>query len=258
MNGMNERTAMDIYISELSRAQCDSLEMEEELSLLARAADGDRKAMRRIVEANLRFVVSVAKKYARRGGAELEDLVQAGSLALYESFATFDYGKFVRSGCCRFASYAGMRVAQKIAMEASAHSLSAPVCAVRAAARLEFSEGQKISEKRARTLANARERAVSLDAEDSDGRRVSDFASDPREDPARDAVMSICAQNLSGAMRSLPQVERDVLDMAYGLSGEKPMNYPAIGRELGYTREGVRLVHNRAVRHLREMMGLAA
>ena len=76
--------------------------------------------------------------------------------------------------------------------------------------------------------------------------------------PENEAVMKISSELLKKCMDNLCNIEEQVLTLAYGLDGNAPLNYPAIGKQLGYTREGVRVVHNRAISHLRASMGFVA
>ncbi|WP_406032402.1 sigma factor, partial [Treponema saccharophilum] len=80
----NEKSSLAIYIEKISSSSFDALSLDEEQELLEKAVAGDVRARDRIIRANMRFVVSVAKKYAR-GTAELSDLIQAGNAALFES-----------------------------------------------------------------------------------------------------------------------------------------------------------------------------
>ena len=104
-----EKSSIELYIKEIGSGTCSPLALRDEDELLRRASGGDEAARERIMKANLRYVVSVAKKYAR-GSVDLDDLVQAGNEALFESFETFDYGKFKKSGCSKFITYAGRRI----------------------------------------------------------------------------------------------------------------------------------------------------
>ncbi len=273
-----ERTSLEIYINELSRTDFSALDLEEELELLKLASDGDKKAQEKIIKANLRFVVSVAKKYAKKG-ALLDDLVQAGNIALFESFDSFDYEKFVRSGCCRFISYAGRRVAQKITLEAkNALPVSITDGKYKELRKFQYemsslgidsndengikntAKSLGITEKRARQLYESSLDTTSYEQSSyGDGKSIEEKLGDSSfATPEDDAILNVSAIELKKNLSKLDRIEEEVITLAYGLDGHAPLNYPAIGAKIGYTREGVRLVHNRAISHLRENMGLAA
>lgn len=273
-----ERTSLEIYIGELGKSNCSALDLEQELDLLLKASEGDIVAQEKIIKANLRFVVSVAKKYAKNG-VLLDDLIQAGNMALFESFQSFDYEKFVRSGCGRFITYAGRRVAQKIALEAK-NSISVTITdgkykelrkfqAEVKALENEFSNEDEIkvaaknlgiSEKRARTLYESSLESASYEQTSfNDGKSIEEKLGDTSfSTPEDEAILNVSAFQLKKSLSKLNSLEEKVITLAYGLDGHAPLNYPAIGEKIGYTREGVRLVHNRAINHLKENMGLAA
>lgn len=273
-----ERTSLEIYIEKLKDEECSALDLQNERELLKKAAAGDMKARNKILKSNLRYVVSVAKK-CRKSGVDLDDLVQAGNEALYESFLTFDYDKFVKSGCNRFISYAGRRIAQKIALEAKGAipvSISEgkfkdlrKLLVEMSAQNPELDEMAKV-ENAARSLGMKKKNAMELytsttDAasmefhHDEDDKPLGErLSNDTFVTPENEAVMNISSETLKKCIVKLGRIEGKVLTLAYGLDGKAPLNYPAIGRELGYTREGVRVVHNRAINRLRESMGFVA
>lgn len=272
-----EKSSIEFYIEEIGKEACSPLDLKNEDELLKKASGGDEKARARIMKANLRYVVSVAKKYAR-GAVDLDDLVQAGNEALFESFGTFDYDKFKRSGCSRFITYAGRRICQKIAMEAKGgldvsmpegkfkdlkrlrKAVSETECGDEAKAVEKAAAALGMKGKTALGLYRTAERAASLEYSAEDGGRSLEerMPSGTFVSPDEDALMRTNADLLRKLVRKLGRVEKSVITMAYGLDGGEPLNYPAIGKALGYTREGIRIVHNRAISRLREEMGLAA
>ena len=273
-----EKTSLEIYIEKLKDEECSALDLKNERELLKKASCGDKKARNKIISSNLRYVVSVAKKFAR-ANVDLDDLVQAGNEALYESFQTFDYDKFVKSGCNRFISYAGRRIAQKIAIEAKCGipvSISdgkykdlKKLLVEMSAQNPELDEIKKV-ENAARTLGMKKNSAVELYTTtsesvsmefqfDEDDKPLGErLRNDTFVTPENEAVMKISSELLKKCMDNLCTLEEQVLTLAYGLDGNAPLNYPAIGKQLGYTREGVRVVHNRAISHLRASMGFVA
>lgn len=271
---MKERTSLEIYVDELKNNNCSTLKIEEELELLKLASKGDKEAINKIINANLRFVISVAKKYAKFG-SDIEDLIQVGNIALFESFDSFDYDKFIKSGCNRFISYAGRRIAQKIILESKnnyAVSLKDGKFKQLKSLQNEMSNLDEemdeltkveiasknigISKKAGMQIYNASMKASSLDFiitddEKTFGERIAD---ETFIQPAEEAIMNIMSEEVKEKITTLPQLEKDVLTLSYGLNGTKPLNYPTIGKQIGYTREGVRVIHNRAIEHLKEQL----
>lgn len=274
----NERTSLEIYIDELRNKNCNALNTAEELDLLEKASNGDKKAQEKIVKANLRFVISVAKKYSK-SGAELDDLIQVGNIALFESFNSFDFESFKKSGCHRFISYAGRRIAQQMALEAkNICPVTITECKYKELRRLQMAIAEienlddsydaiEIAAKqvnmrsdKARELLNVTNSPSSIDYVSDEGAKpLSERLSDKRHRFVdEEIIMKISSEELVERMEELSELEEEVLTMAYGLDGEKPLNYPSIGKKLGYTREGIRVVHNRAINKLRDWMGFAA
>jgi len=285
----NERTALEIYLSELKNSNCQALALEKEHELLKKASNGDKKAIEKIIKANLRFVISVAKKYARNNEELLNDFIQVGNIALYESFESFDYEKFIKKGCNRFISYAGLRITQKIALESKKvysvnitdgkfkdlKKLKAEMTLVEENLNYFFPNSENVSEldkvklaaenigmkeKVAVNLYESSLIASSLDyPTDSDSRTLSDTLFDDKYlSPEDESIYNICSDELKTKLKKLSRLEEDVITLAYGLNGNSPLNYPAIGNEIGYTREGIRIIHNRALEHLKEEFGFIA
>ena len=272
-----EKSSIELYIEEIGSGTCSPLALRDEDELLRRASGGDEAARERIMKANLRYVVSVAKKYAR-GSVDLDDLVQAGNEALFESFETFDYGKFKKSGCSRFITYAGRRICQKIAMEAKGgidvsitegkfkdlrrlrKEMSSMECESEAERVERAADSLGMNRKSAMRLYRTAEQASSLEysAESGDRSLEERMPSETFAAPDEEALMRTNAELLRKLVERLGCIEGKVITLAYGLDGGEPLNYPAIGQRLGYTREGIRIVHNRAISRLREEMGLAA
>lgn len=273
-----EKSAFEIFMKELGKESFSALDLRKEHELLQLAEKGDVKAQEKIIKANLRYVVSVAKNFANKGSL-LDDLIQVGSIALFESFQSFNYEKFLQSGCNRFISYASKRVIQKISLEVKK---SLPVSITdgkfkelkklqtemknlgidnldESALEL-LSKNVGISKKKIKNLYKISLDTFSLEqTSDYDGKSLEDrlgdtFFSTPEEESIKKVMSEEVKKNLS----SLSRTEEDVLTLAYGLDKNEPLNYPAIGKKLGYTREGIRLIHNRAINHLRKNMDFAA
>lgn len=273
-----ERSSAEIYIDELKKNECQALNQNEEFDLLEKASKGDKKAQEKIIKANLRYVISVAKKFASYG-TDIEDLIQTGNLALYESFLSFNFKSFKKRGCHRFISYAGLRIAQQIVREIrNSYSVSMTESRFKTLRKLQIAlnaideclpEDERIelagkeiglSKQKSIELFNASKESSSMEFSTADddktfGESIIDERMLSTEDQA---IYNIELDFLNENLCYLDSLEIQVLTLVYGLDGEKPLNFSAVGKAIGYTREGVRLVHNRAINQLRSLMNLAA
>ncbi|MDQ7820596.1 MAG: sigma-70 family RNA polymerase sigma factor [Armatimonadota bacterium] len=255
-----------LYLSEIGRVPL--LTREEEVALARRAAAGDPEARRRLIEANLRLVVSVAKKYAGRG-MDLMDLVQEGNRGLMRAVEKFDW----RRGY-KFSTYATWWIRQAItrALADQSRTIRLPVHVIetrnrilRAARALaqrlgheptpaELAQAVRIPAARVEEILRAGQELASLDAptDDEGDSHLQDFVADPDSlDPEEIAARASLRQQLEEVLDTLTPRERLVLRRRFGLSGEGPQTLEQVGRELGVTRERVRQIEARALRKLR-------
>lgn len=242
---------------------CTPAERDE---LLRKVTDGDR-ARQQFVEANLRLVVWVAKRY-RRPGVELLDLIQAGNMGLLRAVSGFDW----RLGN-RFSTYATWWIRQAVLRERgdSSRAIHLPAQLGRQVANLiaardrlrvergreprldELAEAVHAPPPHIRTLLSIAEDTVSLSGQVGDyDAELGDFiADDGAVDPAEQAgcdAERIAVQELLG---HLSPHHAEVLRLRYGLDGGGPRSLEAVGQELGITRERVRQIEKRALRTLR-------
>ena len=216
------------YLREIRSYPLLSREEEAELGRRIRAGDGE--ALHRLVCSNLRFVVSVAKRYQHRG-VPLADLIDDGNLALLHAARRFDAGKGAK-----FISYAVWWVRQAIAQ-----SLADQGQAVRVP--LNWSGAQR----RIR-------RAVSLDAPIRDREDTTLLEVLPDEagaSPDQVATIDNLADSVATALAQLPAREADVLRLYFGFGGEEPLTLERIGHKFGVTRERVRQIKDRALWRIR-------
>lgn len=213
------RQAFDSYLREIGVQPL--LSREEEVELARRIREGDEAARARLVTANLRFVVSVAKRYNGKG-VPLSDLVNEGNVGLIRAAERFDGTKGVR-----FISYAVFWIRQAIL--------------------------QAIDRAVPRPLDGAALRWVSLDAPlgEESGGRLADVVATAAEDPGALIERHALRDAVDSSLTCLPSREARVLRLYFGLDGDAPATLEKIGSELGVSRERVRQIKDRALARLR-------
>lgn len=260
------RDSLGIYMREI--AAFSRLSPSEEKIVAERARDGDETAFRTLVESNLRFVVSMAKKYAR-SGYPMHELINEGNLGLIEAARRFDPDRDVR-----FITYASWWIRQAI-LAAIAHYgqvFSVPPKLKHELYRFESSVGrltqelghrpsvEEISEELAMTEEDVRgmmERVpgeVSLSAPlgDDGDFHVEDLIADPSIAPADKALMTRSFERQLGELLSqLDARERLVVEHRFGLHNQEPRTLAELGVSLGLSRERVRQIEARALEKLR-------
>ena len=262
------RANLAVYFGEIARIPL--LSRDEELQLARRAAAGDESAKQRLVEANLRLVVQVARRYLNRG-LPLPDLIEEGNLGLLRAVEKFDGERGVR-----FSTYATwwIRHAVTRALANQARTVRLPVHVqmllaryVREQKRLtqelgrapspsEMAKALGTGEEQIAELEELRQPTLSLDAPSGDEtRRLSDIIPDVSADPA-DALTRLFRQraDLAAVLDDLAPNERTVLRRRFGLEGDEPETLETIGRRLGLSRERVRQIEGGGLRKLRALL----
>jgi RNA polymerase sigma factor (sigma-70 family) len=257
-----------VYLREIARIPL--LSREEETILGRRARTGDEAAKQRLIEANLRLVVQIARRYRNRG-LPVPDLIEEGNLGLIRAVEKFDPERGTR-----FSTYATWWIRQAVvrALANQARTIRLPVHVELLLARY-GREQQRLAQTLGRTptteeLASAlgasvdevaeleqlRQHPVSLEGATAGGDRpLADRIADRSADPASTLVQMFRERtDLVGVLDDLAANERMVLRHRFGLEGEPPETLEAIGKRLGLSRERVRQIEGAGLRKLRALL----
>jgi RNA polymerase primary sigma factor len=262
-----DRDILDQYLYEVSKTPL--LSAQQEIAIARRVRTGDEEAMQELVKRNLRFVISVAKKYQNRGMA-LTDLIGEGNVGLLTAARKFDPDQGVK-----FISYAVWWIRQAIlaSLARQGRTVRVPLNRtadlsriVRAAEALrqdlrreptpeEIGAATGLSLDVVQSLAALNTSDVRLDAPlDPEGDRslIDRFIADEQGDAEEQAMDRFLSEEIDHALRTLPPRDAKVLRLYFGLDGGREHTLEEIGGMLGVTRERVRQLRDRALKRLRE------
>jgi len=255
-----------MYLKEIGRVPL--LTPEEEVALAKRMEDGDEEAKRRLAEANLRLVVSIAKRYVGRGMLFL-DLIQEGNLGLIKAVEKFDYRKGYK-----FSTYATWWIRQAItrAIADQARTIRIPVHMVETINKLirvsrqllqelgrepnpeEIAREMNISEDKVREIMKIAQEPVSLETpigEEEDS-HLGDFIEDHEAmAPAEEASFTLLREQLDEVLKTLTEREQRVLRLRFGLDDGRARTLEEVGQKFGVTRERIRQIEAKTLRKLR-------
>ena len=265
-DGISIEDPVSMYLKEIGKVPL--LSAEEEIELAQRMEDGDEDAKKRLAEANLRLVVSIAKRYVGRGMLFL-DLIQEGNLGLIKAVEKFDYRKGYK-----FSTYATWWIRQAItrAIADQASTIRIPVHMVETINKLirvsrqllqelgreptpeEIAEEMNMPVERVREILKISQEPVSLETpigEEEDS-HLGDFIQDDNVPvPADAAAFSLLKEQLNEVLGTLTEREQKVLRLRFGLDDGRARTLEEVGKEFNVTRERIRQIEAKALRKLR-------
>ena len=265
-DGVSIEDPVRMYLKEIGKVPL--LSAEEEIELAQRMEEGDEEAKKRLAEANLRLVVSIAKRYVGRGMLFL-DLIQEGNLGLIKAVEKFDYRKGYK-----FSTYATWWIRQAItrAIADQARTIRIPVHMVETINKLirvsrqllqelgrepspeEISEAMNMPVERVREILKISQEPVSLETpigEEEDS-HLGDFIQDDNVPvPADAAAFTLLKEQLSDVLETLTEREQMVLRLRFGLDDGRARTLEEVGKEFKVTRERIRQIEAKALRKLR-------
>ena len=255
-----------MYLKDIGRVPL--LSADDEIELARKMQEGDEEAKKKLSEANLRLVVSIAKRYVGRGMLFL-DLIQEGNLGLMKAVEKFDYQKGFK-----FSTYATWWIRQAItrAIADQARTIRIPVHMVETINKLtrvsrlltqkygreptpaEIAKEMNVSEERVREIQKIAQDPVSLETpigEEEDS-HLGDFIEDQTTVPPSDSVSTtMLKETLLSVLNSLTPREEEVLRLRYGVDDGRPRTLEEVGKEFNVTRERIRQIEAKALRKLR-------
>ena len=265
-DGISIEDPVRMYLKEIGKVPL--LSADEEVELAKRMAEGDEDAKKRLAEANLRLVVSIAKRYVGRGMLFL-DLIQEGNLGLIKAVEKFDYEKGYK-----FSTYATWWIRQAItrAIADQARTIRIPVHMVETINKLiresrqllqelgreplpeEIAERMGISVERVREILKISQEPVSLETpigEEEDS-HLGDFIQDQNVPvPAEAAASNLLRDQLNEVLDTLTEREQKVLRLRFGMDDGRARTLEEVGKEFQVTRERIRQIEAKALRRLR-------
>lgn len=263
----DDENILSMYLKEINRIPL--LTREEEVELARKAADGDSYAIKRLVEANLRFVVNVAKKYQNQG-LPLSDLINEGNIGLMNAIERFDVDKGYH-----FISYAVWWIRQAILKAVCEKSRTIRLPLNRTNELLQIQKAQKeltsmkgeepelediaaltqFDTKHIADLLNISRDLVSLETPvfaDKNNSQLGDFIEDSDyKSPEEEAMEDSLRRSINDVLSTLSEKESDIIQYRFGLNGKNPMSLKEIGDMYNLTKERIRQIEKKALERLR-------
>ena len=266
LEGIGTEDPVRMYLKEIGTVPL--LSAEEELNLAKRKAEGDEHAKERLIEANLRLVVSIAKRYTGRGMSFL-DLVQEGNLGLIKGVEKFDYTKGYK-----LSTYATWWIRQSVtrALADQARTIRVPVHMVETINKMskmqrkltlelgyepsvaELAEALDMSEDKVMEIMQIAREPASLETPigEEDDSNLGDFVADSNVVTPEGNVESVMLrEHIDALLGDLKERERQVIVLRFGLEDGHPRTLEEVGKEFNVTRERIRQIEAKALRKLR-------
>jgi RNA polymerase primary sigma factor len=260
--------SLRLYLREIGKVPL--LTADQEVYLAKRIERGDMGAKTQMIEANLRLVVSIAKSYLGRGLSFL-DLIQEGSLGLIRAVEKFDYRKGYK-----FSTYATWWIRQAVtrAIADKARTIRIPVHMVEKLNKVvhierqlvqrlgreprpdEIAEELEMTTEEVREILRMSQLPISLEKPigEEEESELGDFVEDESaESPFDTATLSLRREDVEHALSALPERERQVIELRFGLSGAQPCTLEEVGRAFGVTRERIRQIENNTLKKLESL-----
>jgi RNA polymerase primary sigma factor len=260
--------SLRLYLREIGKVPL--LTADQEVYLAKRIERGEMAAKTQMIQANLRLVVSIAKSYLGRGLSFL-DLIQEGSLGLIRAVEKFDYRKGYK-----FSTYATWWIRQAVtrAIADKARTIRIPVHMVEKLNKVvhierqlvqrlgreprpdEIAEELEMTTEEVREILRMSQLPISLEKPigEEEESELGDFVEDESaESPFDTATLSLRREDVEHALSALPERERQVIELRFGLSGAQPCTLEEVGRAFGVTRERIRQIENNTLKKLESL-----